>query len=745
MAAPRPLELDHTADVDKKLSSLSKEFSHLYNVAVAEVRLLLLEAVSSRLGGFDFFSYQSLFNDNRSDILKDILCSSEAVFNKLIELKIHPALTLSILAREVLEESDRKKTGAYHTDFRLAQRIADLSKDKIDHHSSVIDPACGSGILLVAVTLTVCGKDRNKTNLFLSDNVYACDLSSYSLRGCLLSLSSLTNDLEAINKMKSKWFYGDSLLRKDDFWLNLKQGGFDLVIGNPPWEKIKLSKHEHLKSLGEKRTYGEKITNINMLDFERKKKSAVDYTKSLLNLYPSLGFGEPDLYIAFTELFFKLCRNGGFITAIVPGGFIRSQGSGFVREKFFNECDSISISIIDNKAKFFAIDTRFKFLAMHFKKKSCSRLMNSGIKLLHEKGTDFGIKTTGSVFIGKNALKKIRPDYSIPEVKNNSEWILFLLLYDNGVAWNSKENGWGAKFCREVDMTKDKPKFSSHYKPNYLPVIEGRMISAYRFGCKGFTSGAGRSAIWETYPIGDSRLNPQFWIEEDHLSTQVSERANSYRIGFCDISGQTNERTFMAAIVKPGVVCGNKVPTIAFENDKNNEGLYVWLAVANSFVFDWALRRVLSTTVNYFILQSLPFPRIVRGGLPWNSLYEKSLRLSELDVAGNGNRVKKEISKLRAEIDAEIAIAYGLNLQDMEIVFEDFPLLDRTQPFLEGEDKSTITRDTVMACIARKMGFDSTTWKKRKDRAEEIGAIAYVTPQSYVKQDDHKKLEVRNG
>jgi hypothetical protein len=74
------------------------------------------------------------------------------------------------------------------------------------------------------------------------------------------------------------------------------------------------------------------------------------------------------LYIAFTELFFRICRKGGVIVAILPGGFIRSQGSSYVRNKLISESEDVKVSVIDNKAKFFEIDSRFKFLIISLQK-----------------------------------------------------------------------------------------------------------------------------------------------------------------------------------------------------------------------------------------------------------------------------------------------------------------------------------------------------------------------------------------
>src|SRR5579871_4686396 len=84
-------------------------------------------------------------------------------------------------------------------------------------------------------------------------------------------------------------------------------------------------------------------------------------------------------------------------------------------------------------------------------------------------------------------------------------------------------------------------------------------------------------------PRGTSRLAPQFWYPSARLNEATRERTRRFRAGFCDITGQTNERSMLAALVPPGVICGNKVPTITFEGDEADiSRLHLWLAMANS-------------------------------------------------------------------------------------------------------------------------------------------------------------------
>lgn len=526
--------------------------------------------------------------------------------------------------------------------------------------------------------------------------------------------------------MRARWYCGDSLMADREVWTAMAPEGFDAVIGNPPWEKVKLSRHEFLKSSGTQRHYGAQIHGLDEARFALQRDEVANYSRRLLARYPDLGCGEPDLYIAFTDLFFDLCKGQGVVAALIPGGLIRSQGTQAMRQKIFDASQSVSLSIIDNRARFFAIDTRFKFLAVALVKAGSEKSKREPIALLHERGTPTGLETTGTATIGRAALAAARDDVSLPEVRSVAEWKLFSKIAEAGVSWEEPGSGWTPKFCREVDMTKERPKFLDRATPGALPVVEGRMVQAHRFGVKGHVSGTGRSALWEAYAIGSSRLSPQFWIRPSDMPRANQHRADVLRVGFCDIAGQTNERSLMAALIPAGVVCGNKVPTILFPDDPSEERLLVWLSIANSFAFDWMLRRVLTTTVNYFLLQSVPMPKLAKDGLPWKKLAGAARELRALDNAGVTRETYERMAKLRGEIDAEVAVAYGLDLKDMELVLHDFPILDRGQIALPGETKSTITRDSVLAAMAKRTATRTTVWSRRAAEARALGAMAYV-------------------
>lgn len=486
-------------------------------------------------------------------------------------------------------------------------------------------------------------------------------------------------------------------------------------------------RHEFIQGQGGNRQYGTAYSEYDADLFEQNKEKAKNYGTILAQRYASLRSGEPDLYVAFTELLFELAKPGGCVSAIVPAGLIRSKNTEPLRRHIWSAASSISIEVFDNKGRFFEIDSRFKFLVVRTRKSEASGKSNP-IELCYARAVEDRIETTSKVRIGRSALARLRPDLTIPEVKSDREWKLFSLLAERGVDWSQSTSPWFPDFLREVDMTRDRRSFSSKPKAGDLPLVEGRMVHQHRFGAKSYMTGSGRSAQWDLNPLGASKTKPQFWIPPSRLPTRALERSSVPRVGFCDITGQTNERSLLASMIPPGVSCGNKVPTVLFPNEPSEDRLWLWLAIVNSIPFDWMIRRVITTTVNYFHLLSIPLPPLQPQTLPGAKLIERAKKLASLDGKGSSPKVWREMAELRASIDQLVATAYGLSQDDLRLMLEDFPLLDGAQTPLHGEKKSTITSDLLAASQRNKAA--AGVYRKRYEDASALGAYAYMPSQA---------------
>lgn len=691
----------------RKADELLTSFSSDY-----EQRLLVLEACTSMIGGFDINEYWRLFkiDVSRPEAVKS---AAGSLIVALAKTDIPIPLAISSLAREPVSISERKKNGAFYTDFRLAQFVAEDCQSCLRRNSKIADIAAGSGILLAAVASKYFEMFPEHYDQWISECVYAFDLSGNALRGARIAIAAYASSAEAIRRMCRNWFECDSLLLSD-----FPERSFDIVVGNPPWGKVRLSLHAFLNKTDEDHhIYGSQYDNFDVEHFLCEKQATLDYSKILKEKYTLLDGAEPDMYMAFLQRAVDALKAGGRLCYIVPAGLIRSLGTEALR-RFLLECgEELKYCLLDNKANFFEIDTRFKFVVVSMRKRTSRGPGSLGFGFEICTGDKRGIHGTEDIWFDTGELERIRPDLTVPECRNQAEKALFIKICENGCRWKDE---WQADIAREVDMTNNRSSFHEKRHETDLPVIEGRMVQQFRFGAKAYVSGSGRSARW--IPSAGA-VRPQFFISREDVSKPLLARTDLYRAGYCDIAGQTNERAMMTAVIPPGVICGNKVPTIVFPGGYGKERLYFFVGVTNSFVFDWILRRILSTTVNYFLLFSLPMPAIDISSNLAKEIITLSQRLS--NMAGE-YYTDSSAERSRAELDVAVARAYGLKFEDLELIMKDFPLLDRQQPAIQGETRSTYSRDLMLSVAEESFGVSERRYAQRARMGAKKNARAYI-------------------
>ena len=634
----------------------------------------------------------------------------QRLYRCIKEIQIPLPIALCSLAREKLTFAEQKKNGVYYTDFRIAEYMAEEICERITSQNSIIDTAAGTGILLVSVVMK-CKEmwSANEFSNWIKENVYAVDISESALIGIQIAFLALVNNLSELVKIKTHLYLDDSLVGA----FSSKRKKYDYIIGNPPWGKIKLTRHMYAKSLGIDHIYGSEFEDFKKEHYDKEKQILTNYSSIVKQKFKLIGNGEIDLYMPFFENAMKRIGGSGKAVMLIPAGLIRAQGTEDLRRYLFNNFGNVKISVFDNKDRYFAIDTRFKFLCVSFEKPG-NEIIISLPQYANGKIID-----SKSVSYTKKQLESIRSDYSVPELYTDEELRIFEKMVSNGTTEYEKGT-WKISLAREVDMT-SASSFFERNGTNGLPVIEGRMVNNYRIGAKSYVSGQGRSAVWKINQIGAAKIASQFVIAEDVLPETIKIRTKRKRAGFCDIAGQTNERAMMSAIISENVVCGNKVPTVIFpESDKDNAGIYAWVGITNSFVYDWFLRRVLTTTVNYFLLKSIPIPAVELNDVRMKKVIEN---VKQLEILDKGNLDYEEYEKLRTENDVIVAQLYGITGTEMKLILEDFNLLDRGQPVITGESVSTITKDMILKSFA---DLNMEYYEGRVEKAKSVGAKAYI-------------------
>jgi len=431
--------------------------------------------------------------------------------------------------------------------------------------------------------------------------------------------------------------------------------------------------------------------------------------------YQRQGVGDTELYRYFLELAHGLVRPGGVVGMLVPSALQRAAGAAGLRRMLLD--DGMIVVGLDfiNSRGIFAIHKMFRFFLLVWRQGEPGGIgrVSFGLTTVEEARRAL---SQSPVRLSRPYLALVSPTrLTIPDVRTPQEARLYARLHARHPALGEHgDYGWSVGFRRELDMTSDLPLFvpvdravregarpapdGSWVHPQVgelLPLFEGRMVHQFDAAAKGHVEGHGRSARWELLAPDRKEIRPRYLVTAADAERRRVPRA--MRAAFCDVTGHANERTVLAALVPDVAVCGNKVPTCVFSAD-DAKLASLWVAVANSFVVDWMARRRVSTTLNFFHWEELPFPRLD----PASDLGRRLVAASSELSADPGRPWSMDLARratLRVDIDVAVACSFGLDLPTA-LVLSDFPLLDRGSP----AGHRTVTRDSVLSALASAQG-----------------------------------------
>lgn len=506
-----------------------------------------------------------------------------------------------------------------------------------------------------------------------------------------------------------------------------ENGGFHVVIGNPPWDTLSPDAKEFFS------TYDPQVRVLAPSQQEKRirelcQTSAIAsawiawcrhlYTvvrflkqSGRYRLYApgNLGKGDFNVYRMFVETAMSIVQANGRIGQVVPEGFYNGANCMAIREALFDNFEVGLLLGFEN-----ARGTWFS--GVHRSAKFC---LYSACKAgkTEEFVAAFNIRTLDRLSRVKSGeclrmplsvIKEFSPvALGVMEFENQADIDVCRKIYRHWPRFgDSGSSGQTRTYMREVDMGNDRELFSSD--DSGMPVYEGRMVGIFDHRAKGYRSGRGRAADWEEFEFSDpeKRIQPQWHIDPGKLPPEVLQRIKQYRVGFCDVASPTNDRSLVAALIPPDCVCGHKVPTFTFEPDF--EWAYmVWLAVANSFTMDFVVRKKISLTMSYTVLDSLPFPRLRADDPVARTLVPLALRLTctspEMNdywnlvarcgfveiippqISPPGFVDQEERQAVLCKLEAIVAkVLFGLSRSEVEFILGTFPIVRKTDEKLFG-------------------------------------------------------------
>jgi tRNA1(Val) A37 N6-methylase TrmN6 len=279
---------------------------------------------------------------SKNKLLKDVLEEEDRAISEIEELIVNVSslsdMDSMINAFELLiPQSDKKLNGAFFTPSYVSNFIATELINSENY--TVCDPSCGCGAFLISAVRVMTKKSQKSVVDIIENNIYGSDVAEYSIRRAklLLSLLAVENG-EDVKEIKFNLVSNDSL--KSD-WSKLfpkvvLKGGFDVVVGNPPYVKFQDLKENQRADLNRNwRTLKRGTYNLYFAFFE--------LGLNLLHENGSLGYITPNNYftsLAGVDLRRHLSENR-FITKIID----------FNHLKIFDAQTYTAITFLDKKGK----------------------------------------------------------------------------------------------------------------------------------------------------------------------------------------------------------------------------------------------------------------------------------------------------------------------------------------------------------------------------------------------------------
>lgn len=470
------------------------------------------------------------------------------------------------------------------------------------------------------------------------------------------------------------------------------RGGFDAVVGNPPWEKVIVPDLEFysrfmpgLEGLNESAREAaiEKIkaTRPDLPErLEAENEAAAALRKFFAGDTGYVGSpGDPDLYKFFCQRYERLLAKGGALAVVLPRGAFIAKGSADFRRRLFEGSTVRRLDFLLNN-RLWMFDTHPQYtvalaIAAAEPPPEGHRLEVAGVA---DSAARFAEQSAANgVALAPEALG---PLLEVPLLPSQAAADLLARLR-LGKPFPYGCGRWRCFPVVEFHETRDEALWQGATEGREL--WKGESFDQYDpHGAEARLCPASDVALARARkprPGGDSLL-----VQDLPMAQRVAvveTELERPRVAFRNVSRANDSRTIRAALIPPKTFLTHAVSYLAFVENRDLDRA-TCLALMNSLCFDWQARRFVDVNVSFFILEGLRLPelsdegyeRIARAAARLSCVDERFAAFAEATGVECGPLQEEERDELRAEIDALVARAYGLGADELELVFSDFTI-----------------------------------------------------------------------
>jgi len=419
------------------------------------------------------------------------------------------------------------------------------------------------------------------------------------------------------------------------------QGGFDVGLGNPPWERLKIEDQEWFGSLrpeialeanGNERQ--KLIDELKISDpqlhalFSEAVREAEGKSHFLRNsgAFPLCGRGDVNTYSVFTELSWRLIGSKGRCGLVVITGIATDDTTKEFFRALIREGRICSLYAFWEVRRFFpGTDSRNSFGLLTL---SGTRLKDDPVFVFHARSLDELRDENRRVQLNATDVTLLNPyTRTCPVFTNRQDAELNKRIYRTipllavKTGTHETELEWGAFYMRLVDLGDHKDDIRDRETPPdsswNIALYESKIVGQFDHRFATFDS----SVTFEERQKGQPRLvaasekrhpelvaQPRYFVRNSlvaELNAKYPDFDRAWLLVWRDVSNVGSERTSISAIV-PRHTASRTCPGLGIT--KSRAG-YLLAGILNSFVFDYLARQKVSGLhFNWTLISQLPTP-----------------------------------------------------------------------------------------------------------------------------------------
>ncbi|MFN8111879.1 MAG: hypothetical protein U0R51_01635 [Solirubrobacterales bacterium] len=468
--------------------------------------------------------------------------------------------------------------------------------------------------------------------------------------------------------------------------------GFDVVVGNPPWDEVDVEElafyaryKPGLRALGA-RERGETLVTLKRerpelaerFESERRELAAMRAYLGPDSGY-STGAGDPDLYKFFCQRYQELLRDGGRLGVVLPRSAFVAKGSAEFRRWLFEETVPQRVDFLLNSGRWaFEMEPRYTVALLAAERRKPGADETFAVAGVAASVAEFAAQAQSPGL--RVAQAALGPEREVPLLPSQADADLLAKLR-TGPPFAFGAGRWMCFPVAEFHETNDKQLWEDAsdgwplWKGSSFDILDPHGADARL--CP--PSGAALKKARKSRPGSGSFVAEK--ADATGRREAVARTVGRARLAFRDVTNRTNSRTVIACLVPPECFLLNSAPYLTFVDD-DQQAEAACLGLMTSLAFDWQARRFVETHVNFFILEGLRLPTLdddtfgalAAAAARLSCSDERFVEFAEATGAACGSLSDDERIGLRVEIDAQVAQAWDLTVDELDLVFSDFTL-----------------------------------------------------------------------